>query len=724
MTRSSSHNLSSAERPLALRARGDLEHVSVTYSGQAAYVVRDPLTLELFHLTAEEHFLLQSLQQPVSLSQLRRDFQQRFAPRCVSHEALQQGVNQLHLQGLLLSEASAQGDELFCRGRRRARGERMQSLLRLLSYRLGSIDATRLVDGLHARVRWIFSPVCLAVLFAAMFYALWLLLGHGSEMIAQLPSIDELARPRVWLLWITTIVVVKVVHELAHAVTCRHMGGRCHEIGVLLLAGVPCLYCDVSDVWRLPNKWQRIAVSAAGVIVEFAIALVALIVWWHTPSGLLHTWALSLVVVCSVGTLLINANPLLRYDGYYVLSDLVEVPNLAGRARGLLPGAVRNWLLGQSQTTDELLSARQRCGLILYALLATAYLTTVLLSIFVVLLAWARPYRLENLVYTLGVVAMIGMVAGPLTAFWRMASNPAVRYRVRRARAGLLAAAISAMVIAVLYWPVSHSVRGSVVLVPAHGQVVYATVAGELRQGIAPGTIVAKGEIVAKLIDPSIESNLAKQTGEYEVRRVHVEQLRTMRAWDHAASSRLPTARAALVDAEAQLSEYDRHAEELTITAPIAGTIIAPPEQSTSTDDRLPTWTGSPLDERNLGCWIEPGTVLCSIGDPRRLAALVAVDQADIPEVCVGQRVRIVLDAAPGRVLEGEVTQVARRAAQRLATNSAIDPGKYHLVEVRLDVQDSRQLVGARGSAKITATSRTLGEIAAAQLRRMLRLPW
>jgi len=120
------HRLSSTDRPLALRARADIRATPVSFSGLPGVVLKDPLTLELFHLTAEEHFLFDSLQKPTSLSQLpslsqlRRDFEQQFAPRRVSHEALQQGLNQLYRQGLLLGDAPAQGQELLQRSERRA----------------------------------------------------------------------------------------------------------------------------------------------------------------------------------------------------------------------------------------------------------------------------------------------------------------------------------------------------------------------------------------------------------------------------------------------------------------------------------------------------------------------------------------------------------------------------------------------------------------------------
>lgn len=715
-------NLSAVDRPLALRARRDIEQTPVAYAGRTAYVLKDPLTLELFQLTAEEQFLFQSLRVPTTLSRLRRGFEERFAPQRIAYEALQHGLNQLYSQGLLLSEAPAQGRELVERADRRRRSERLQNLLRLLSIRLGSVDATRVVDGLHARLRWLFSPPMLAVATAVVLYAGWILLGHGREVIARLPSVAELAQPRTWLLWLATIALVKVVHELAHAVVCRHLGGRCHEMGLLLLGFVPCLYCDVSDVWRLPSKWRRIAVSAAGMAVEGLIAAAALILWWHTQPGLWHTWALSLVIVCSVGTLLVNANPLLRYDGYYILSDLVEIPNLAGRAQGLLPAALRRWLLGESRTDDPLLSRRQRRALVLYAMASRMYLALVLLGVFVALLALARPYHLENAVYTLGLFTVAGMLWQPAVGVWRGWRNPVLRSRLRGRRALLLATVVVGAMAAVLFWPIARTITGPAVFAPAGGRAVYAPVGGELICAVAPGAQVRQGQVLARLAADEIALALAEQQGEYEVRRVRYTQLQAMRTWDDRVLEQLPTAQAALADAQKLLDERRREAEQLVLHAPATGTVVAPPETpSRAEQDRLPSWFGSPLEARNVGCRIEPGTILCTVADPHRLEALVAIDQADVSVVQPGQAVRLLVDSAPARVLHGEVVEVARRGVLR---EGGADAGKYHLAVVRLDAQDPLLLAGARGRAKIKTNSSTLGGILADKLRRVLRWPW
>ncbi|MCH2113643.1 MAG: HlyD family efflux transporter periplasmic adaptor subunit [Pirellulales bacterium] len=722
----SPHNLSAADRQVALRARGDLQIVPVVYAGQAAYVVKDPLTLELFHLTAAEYFFLHALEQPTSLRSLRSEFQRQFAPRRITDAAVQHGINQLYHQGLLLSIASGQGQQLSERGQRNRRQNRWQAMLNLLSFRLGSIDATRVIDGLHARVHRIFSWPVLALMLGVVLYAVWILLSEGHSVLERLPSLQALTQPRYWFLWLATIALVKVIHELAHAVTCQHLGGRCHEIGMLLLACLPCLYCDVSDVWRLPNKWQRIAVSAAGMIAEFCLAAIALIAWWHTEPGLLHTWCLSVVIVCTVGTVLVNANPLLRYDGYYILADLVEIPNLAARAQGLLPAALRAWLLGDPREKDPLLTRRERHGMLAYALSARVYLLFVLLGIFVVLLTWARPYRAESLVYTLGALTLAGLIFRPLRSIWSLGRNPSVRARLRAGRATLLAISMVAAMGLILVWPIEQTVIGPAVFVPTGAQTVYATSPGELVHAIVPGSVVQQGDILARLSDPKTDLALARQTGEYEVCRVRHDQLGLMGSRSRQASQQLPTARAALTAAASQLEELHRKAAELTLRAPRAGTVFAPPEvvDDRMSQDVLPRWTGVALDKRNQGSWIKPGTVLCTIGDPNHLDALLSIRQVDIAEVQPGQAVRILLGTAPVRVLAGTVEEVARRASHLDQADGVLAADKFHLVQVRLSVPDPGVLVGNRGTAKIKAARRSLGEILSRTLQQMLRLPW
>ncbi len=266
---------------------------------------------------------------------------------------------------------------------------------------------------------------------------------------------------------------------------------------------------------------------------------------------------------------------------------------------------------------------------------------------------------------------------------------------------------------------------GKAVLVPAEGQTVYATVAGELTQAVAPGTKVHAGDIIAELHDPQVELATAKQAGDFTVKQAHFQQLKTLRALDSRISVQLPTAQADLADAESQLAQYRRRADELVLRSPVDGVVIAPPifEPENKTD-RLATWSGSPLDTRNRHSWIEPGTVLCTVGHPDRLSALVTIDERDVAEVQLGESVRILLDSAPVRILTGTVKQVASRATKPAKDQSTIANSRVHVVEVELDTQDALALVGTGGTAKIEANRSTLAALGMNFLKRRLRMPW
>ena len=127
------------------------------------------------------------------------------------------------------------------------------------------------------------------------------------------------------------LAVTKMLHEFGHGLSCKRLGGECHEIGFMLLVLTPCLYCNVSDSWRLPNKWHRAAIGAAGMYVEIILATIATFVWWYVEPGWIQDLCLQIMLVSSVSTILFNGNPLLRFDGYYILSDLLEIPKYVSK---------------------------------------------------------------------------------------------------------------------------------------------------------------------------------------------------------------------------------------------------------------------------------------------------------------------------------------------------------------------------------------------------------
>lgn len=183
-------------------------------------------------------------------------------------------------------------------------------------------------------VGWLFSWLGLILWLLLIGAGLYFVVGNLDELIHQ--STDILAPDNLVLLYLS-IILIKICHEFGHAFACKRFGrlsgtgGQVHLMGVMFLVFIPLPYVDASSAWVFRKKWHRAVVGMAGVIVEMAGAAVAAIVWANTSTGTLHIIAYNVMFVASVSTLIFNANPLLRFDGYYVLSDLLEIPNLSRR---------------------------------------------------------------------------------------------------------------------------------------------------------------------------------------------------------------------------------------------------------------------------------------------------------------------------------------------------------------------------------------------------------
>jgi putative peptide zinc metalloprotease protein len=203
--------------------------------------------------------------------------------------------------------------------------------------------------------------------------------------------------PHDWL-WIAAWGLgLKVVHELSHGLACVRFGGRVRDAGVVFLLFAPIPYVDLTSTWRL-SKWHRIVISLAGMLAELSLAAVAAIVWANTTDELLRQHLLQLMLTASVVTFLFNANPLMRFDGYYVLADALELPNLAMHGQQLSTHAAKRWLLGVSLTQPTW--PEGRTWLIgLYGIASAVWRTVVSVSLVAAVIAWFVQTMWKSLRY-------------------------------------------------------------------------------------------------------------------------------------------------------------------------------------------------------------------------------------------------------------------------------------------------------------------------------------
>jgi putative peptide zinc metalloprotease protein len=272
------------------------------------------------------------------------------------------------------------------------------------------------------------------------------------------------------------------------------------------------------------------------------------------------------------------------------------------------------------------------------------------------------PLHLQNLAYAVGFVILGGALFVPVSNVMRLARNPVRRAELRPRRLALVTAAVMAALVVLLAIPVNYRVSAPLVLMPENAARVYANAEGTLAGALPTGRIVHRGETIARLTNADTEIEIARLENEERSRKLRVEHLEKLRGIDREANDQLPTAVAALADSQRRLDERRSEAARLTLTAPSDGCIIAAPRTAPAdeTENRLPTWSGRLLDAKSDGAHVEPGTLVCLVGDPSRMTAVLLVNDTDVKRLAPGQPVRLRIEQLPGQIIKGQVVEIAR----------------------------------------------------------------
>lgn len=711
---------------LNVRMRPELVVTPQGAESERQWLVHDPVTLQFFRLRDEEWSILRMLDGRTTLEEIRARFERQFAPLRLGAQQLQAFLFRLHEFGLILSDAPGQGEVLRRRQQSHERSEWLGRFSNPLAIRLPGLPARPLVEALYPHCRWMFSSAAVV---------LWLLLGLIAGLLlavelgaigSRMPDFFAFFNVRAAWWFAVALISTKALHELGHALMCRHFGATCREFGVMLLLLMPTLYCDVSDAWRLPNKWQRVLISAAGMCVELVVAAVATWLWWLSEPGPLHAICLRIMFLCSVSTLLFNVNPLLRYDGYYMLSDWLDIPNLWQESRELWRGWTWSWLSKTEWVPDPTIPRRLYPALMIYA--AASFVYSSLLLVAMMWFAWRvlEPQGLGSVAIGLMLFAGSGMVVGPTYRAVKWWARPTRGPRVQRGRAGLVVVVAMAILVAVALVPVPHRIAVPAWLEAAGAETVYVSVAGRVQDTVRPAVRVDRGESLAHLASPDIEARVAELESEVRQEQLRLSNLRVLLNGDPSVAPLVPAAEKSVQDAEERLRQAREDQERLVLKSPRNGSVLPPPIIARNAVDsrRLATWQGTPLDAANRGCFLETGTALCQIGDPEALEAMLVIEQSEVPFVRVGQSVRLRIDQGPVGVVTGTVSEVAKTDARDIPDSlaRALDlplrrEGKagvqaaatYYQARVKLEPAELPLAVGMHGRAKILADWQPLG---------------
>lgn len=704
MTTMADSLVNSAMRPLQLRRRPDLESKRHRYHGRAYWVVKEPVGLNYYRFHEEEYAILNMLDGVISLQQIKDRFQAEFAPQRITLQDLQQFVGMLHRSGLVISQATGQGRQLRRRGDEKKKKERLGKLTNIFALRFRGIDPEKILNALNPFTWWLFTvPAIIMVALIGM--AALLLVGvNFQEFRTKLPTFEQFFAAKNWIYLGVTMGIVKILHEFGHGLSCKRFGGECHEMGFMFLVFTPCLYCNVSDSWMLPNKWHRVFIGAAGMYVELILASIATFLWWFSEPGMFNFLCLSVMFICSVSTVVFNGNPLLRFDGYYILMDILEIPNLRQKATEVLKRWFQQYGLGLELQENPFLPQKRQGWFAAYTIASVLYRWVVVFSIMMFLMQVLEPYGLQALGRLIAFSGLAGMVIQPVWGIIKFFRTPGRASKMKRKNVITSLAVGTAAIAGIALIPLPYHVDCAVDIQPQDPQQVYAMVPGQLVSwNKKPGDIVRVNDPIAQLDSLDLRIQKAKYQGDYELAYMRYKVMTQQGNYDEQARAQLD-AQAELVKAKAAMvKKIQDKIEMLTVRSHVDGVILPPPDKpepkGQGADEELPGWTGSPFSDKNQGAVFSESDLLCVIGDPQKWDAVLVVDQHDIDLVGVGISADIKVESARLETFSGKIEKISEMEMKQSPENLSLQGGG--LLDTEMDSSGTLRPISTSYQARV-----------------------
>lgn len=715
-------------KQVKLRTRGDLGITEQRYEGRLCHVVKDPVSLKYYRFNAQEYFVFERLNGRLTLEEIRKDFERRFAPDRLTLEDLEGFARQLVTAGLVQHESPNAGRQLFEKRGKQHRMKRFATITNILYIKLPVFDPDRLLTWMIKYTKWIFTKTFLWASVVLMLSAALFVAFHYRTFYDKLPAYQEFFAFRTLLYMWIALGGVKIIHEFGHGLSCKAFGGESHEMGFLFMCFSPALYCNVTDSWTVADKWKRITISFAGIWVELIIASLATFVWWYTPHWpFVNNVAMCLMVLCSVSTFVFNANPLMRFDGYYILADWLEVPNLRERSNRYLTGLFQENCLGIEVPPEHYMAPGRKALFIGYAVLSFVYRWFVTVSILFFLANWLKPYKLESLSVLLALGALASMIFWPT---FRTVKSIRQRGRLpdmKRNRVAMTMTVLAGLVAAFLFLPLPVARVREVGLIQVNEgsrEFVHVAESGILSEVLVhDGMVVRKDQDIGRFKNEQFEFDRRQFEAEREAAESQINSIRSRLAAigpDPAIRSRLERelvdARNSHARAQALLAKQNELiANTAVLKAPRPGVIMNAPRK----DDIFRTWEKG------------DGKPFCTIGDPKNLRVLIPVGATDYRELRENldrvkrdrpDRPYLDVEILPKNRhtrLSGRVTKLpeideknvplalTHRGGGTLATKPGGDPNvnqplvQTYLVSVEVDDPDDTLVPGSHATVKV-----------------------
>jgi putative peptide zinc metalloprotease protein len=544
---------------MTVTLRSDLQVSRQVYQNEPVYVVHDPVSFRSHRLSAFQYRLLAMLCPELKLHD---NFQSLVAKQELTvdqEEFYYQMVSSFGRLGLLVLPGN-NGAKLYLHHQRVSSLKRRSRFLGFLFLQIPLVNLDQFLTRTADRVSWLFTRTFLAFWVTAMFAAGVVVVSRFGDLVQPFNGI--LAMKNLPFLWVT-FVALKIWHELGHGYACKAFGGHVPEMGAILIAGTPAAYVDASSAWSFPECYKRLVVMCGGMFFESLIFIPCVFVWASSNSPMLQSCAYQLLVMASLVTLLFNANPLMKFDGYFILSELIGIQNLRPKADARIKSVLASLFLGFDRPiTDG--SAFRSAALVSYGVSATIYRFFLVISI--AMMVAIRFPLIGLLLAAFHVITTVGTGAIKMARY--LLTNPetdAVRGRGR-----LIAATVF----------IGLPLAACILPVP-FGIVTQGTVGARSEYFI---NVKSPGELVATIVSPGdyvdAETPLVRLVNERTDEELRVAQASLQQAktqWEVARErGTVPAAkqRTSIAEHRKRVEEYTRRVRQLSVPSPAVGQVV------------------------------------------------------------------------------------------------------------------------------------------------------
>ncbi|MET0485497.1 MAG: hypothetical protein ABW216_07360 [Candidatus Rokuibacteriota bacterium] len=670
-----------------------------TYRAQPWYVLEDRVSERFYRFSPAAYLLIGLMDGARTVQQIWDVACERLGDDAPTQDETIQLLAQLHAADVLQCDVTPDAVELLERSRQRRRRRAAGQMLSLFTWRIPLVDPEailqRIVPGGRPFMAWLAAALWLATVVPAV----GLLAVHWRDFTGD--AVDRVWSVPSLVAFALLFVVVKTLHELGHAVAVKTFGGEVHDMGIMMMVVTPVPYVDASAAWAFPDKRQRMVVGAAGMLVELFIAALAVMVWLHAEPGVVRTVAFATIVSVGISTLFFNANPLLRFDGYYILCDWLEIPNLWQRARLYFGYLCERYAFGRPDAEPPTATAAERAWFVLYGVSSFAYRLGVVGAIVMFL----GRHSLQLAVIFV-VLASVGWVLLPLAkGVAYLAASP--RLREVRARAITVSAAGVALVVYLVgVLPVPDRSRAEGVVWIPEESFVRARSDGFIQALIpTPGDRVRRGEALIVLTDPA----LLTRTAQLEARRREL----VARYDEQRPSDRV---KAQIIQDELRfvdqgIAEARRRVGELTILAGADGIFVAPAPSSLAR-------AACPCSPELTGRFLKDGELIGYVVELGTVVVRAVVRQEEIERIGHGTTaVQVRLAERLDQLLPARIRRIVPAAAERLPgaalgtegggrvltdpRDSSALTALHKFFELDLEVSTGRPLLNAGGRAYV-----------------------